>query len=634
MHAGRRGARQEPAGRKVRRGRFRAAVAGLLAVAAGATVPAHCTEPPRARSSGGEESSGPVAAAPSRGREDARFVPVPRVRPEDAGAGATASSPDAGPGATESPDAAPADAAPPLSEEDLFEIQYPMHALVVASFSPVYHKPDSNSTRLGYLRKGARIRTGLKVERGRGCVGGNWYPLPEKGFVCSRSLKVDLQPPEAADLPRAPDRNQVMPYRYGQNRQNRTYALTRLPTEEELAQVHQRREELLRADEAARAAALAAADAGAADAGEPLVELDADEPDGEAPPPERNRKPVVAREAEFEHMPGTDLPEGVEPMVVPGPDAGVGTPAVDAGAAAPIDAGAPEIVYSLAGPPPGTPTSEIDRVGGLVAQWLEKDFFISIDRDTAAAGERFYRTIRGLYVPRQYVSDVEGPTYHGLIIDPDMPLPIGFVGRGRPTTYVRGVGRALVESGRIARQSHRFLRAREKIGAVEYWVTTEGQYVRAHNFGVAEEQDPPPGVLADGKWIQIDLSDQLLVAFEGRRPVFAALVSTGKEGFETPAGSYTILSKHVSATMDGITEADGAYSIEDVPWTMFFSDNFAIHGAFWHNRFGMTKSHGCVNMSPIDAKWIFEWSEPRVPDGWHGVMASPLQPGTPVVIRE
>lgn len=615
--------------------RLRAAAAGLItAAAAAATLVTRCTEPPRARSSGGEETSGPVAAAQPRGRNDARFVPVPRVRPEDAGAGATAPGPDAGPGTAESPDAEPVDAAPPLSEEDLFEIQYPMHALVVANFSPVYHKPDSNSTRLGYLRKGARIRTGLKVERGRGCVGGNWYPLPEKGFVCSRSLKVDLQPPEATDVPREPDRDQVLPYRYGQNRQNRTYALTRLPTEEDLALVHQRREELLRADEAARAAALAAADAGAADAGEPLVELDAGEPDGEAPPPDRTRKPVVAQEGEFEHMPEAELPEGTEPAPAPGPDAGVAPQPADAGTAAPPDAGAAEIVYTLAGPPPGTPTSDLDRVGGLVAQWLEKDFFISIDRSTSAAGERFYRTIRGWYVPAQYVSDVEGPTYHGLIIEPDMPLPIGFVGRGRPTTYIRGAGRALVESGRIARQSHRFLRDKEKVGAVEYWVTTDGQYVRAHNFGVAEEQDPPPGVPPDGKWIQIDLSDQLLVAYQGRRPVFAALVSTGKEGFETPAGSYAILSKHVSATMDGITEADGAYSIEDVPWTMFFSDNFAIHGAFWHNRFGMTKSHGCVNMSPIDAQWIFEWSEPRVPEGWHGAMSSPLQPGTPVLIRE
>lgn len=625
MHGrGREGGR-EPAERDRRSAGARVAALGVAVLAAAALLLGRCTEPPRARQSADEEGTGAAAAARPGGRDGARFVPVPPIHPQDGGTVAVVPGPDGGPVAVEPSDVEPADTAPTLSEEELFEIQYPMHALVVANFSPVYHKPDSNSTRLGYLRKGARIRTGLKVERGRGCVGGNWYPLPEKGFLCSRSLKVDLQPPEAADVPRPPDRDQVMPYRYGQNRQNRTYALTRLPTEEDLALVHRRREELLQADEAARAAALAAADAGAADGGEPLVELDAGEPDGEAPPPERTRKPVVAQEGEFEHMPEAALADGAESPAPP----------PDAGAVAPPDAGAPDIVYSLAGPPPGTPTSDLDRIGGLVGQWLEKDFFISIDRNTSAAGERFYRTIRGLYVPAQYVSDVEGPSYHGLILEPDMPLPIGFVGRGRPTTYVRGAGnRSLVESGRIPRQAHRFLREKEKVGAIEYWVTTDGQYVRAHNFGIVEEQDPPAGVAPDAKWIQIDLSDQLLVAFLGRRPVFAALVSTGKEGFETPAGSYAIVSKHVSATMDGITEADGAYSIEDVPWTMFFSDNFAIHGAFWHNRFGMTKSHGCVNMSPIDAKWIFEWSEPHVPEGWHGVMSSPLQPGTPVVIRE
>jgi hypothetical protein len=209
------------------------------------------------------------------------------------------------------------------------------------------------------------------------------------------------------------------------------------------------------------------------------------------------------------------------------------------------------------------------------------------------------------------------------------------VGSGRPTAYTRGTGgRALAESGRIPRQAYRFLRELTRVGSVEYWVTVDGDYVRAHNFGVAGEEDPPAGVEADGKWIRVDLSDQLLVAYQGRRPVFAALVSTGKDGFETPAGNYKILSKHVSATMDGITETDGAYSIEDVPWTMFFSDNFAIHGAFWHNRFGMTKSHGCVNMSPIDAKWIFEWAAPLVPEGWHGVIASNVQPGTVVIIQE
>jgi hypothetical protein len=595
-----------------------------------------CTKPPRPLHEDARQGS--TTTPPPAEADGMRFVAVPpSVDPSDV----PGPAPDANTTAVLA-DATSPDAPPPLSPEELFEIQYPLYGVVVSPFSPVYYKPDSSSPRLGYLRKGAAVRLGLKVDRGRGCVGGNWYPLPEKGFACSTSLQVDVEPPQVTDVPKAPDRDAVLPYRYGQNRYARTYALTRLPNAEELALVHLRRDELLRSDEAAQAVAMAAADGGLPDGGPPLVELDAGEPDGEAPPPDPNRKPVVAQQPEFEHVPGDELPVVPEPpLPAMTPDAGTSPPrSVDGGPPAPPDAAdagvrEAEVVYSLAGPPPGTPGSAEDSIGGLVAQWLEKEFFISIDRSTAASGERFYRTIKGTYVPLQYVMDIDPPGYEGLIIAPDMPLPIGFVGQGRPTTYRRGAGgRALAESGRILRQAFRFLREKDKVGAIEYWVTTDGEYVRGHNFGIAEEQDPPAGVEPEGKWIQVDLSDQLLVAFQGRRPVFAALVSTGKDGFETPAGNYRILSKHVSATMDGVTEADGAYSIEDVPWTMFFSDNFALHGAFWHNRFGMTKSHGCVNMSPIDAKWIFEWSEPHVPEGWHGVISGAVQPGTVVIIHE
>ena len=599
---------------------------------------ARCTRPPRAAGRDGSNDAATAVAARPDARNDAHLVPVPPVAGSQDVPSPDATPPDDAP-LVLAPDADPQDVPPELTPEELCDIQFPLHALVTGSISPVFYKADSGSTRLGYLRQGAMVRVGLKVDRGRGCVGGNWYPLADKdvgctanGFICSTSLKVDVEQPQASDVPHPPDRGAVLPYRYGQNRHGRTYALTRLPTAEDLVLVRQRREELLAADEAATAAAAAAAaaaDAGTDDGRTGLVELDAGEPDGEEPPPDPNRKPVLAEEPEFEHLPGTETPDEVETVAPP-------ATAPDAGAAPDVpDAGAPEVVYSLAGPAPGTPQADADRVGGLVAQWLEKEFFVSIDRSTSAAGERYYRTIRGLYVPVQYVMDVDLPSYEGLVIQPDMPLPIGFVGRGRPSTYRRsGGGRTLTESGRIPRQAYRFLRELDTIGSAEYWITADGDYVRSHNFGVAAEEDPPSGVQADGKWIRVDLSDQLLVAYEGRRPVFAALVSTGKDGFETPPGHYTLLSKHVSATMDGVTEADGAYSIEDVPWTMFFNDNFAIHGAFWHNRFGMTKSHGCVNMSPIDAKWIFEWSSPRVPEGWHGVIASNITPGTVVIIQE
>ncbi len=118
------------------------------------------------------------------------------------------------------------------------------------------------------------------------------------------------------------------------------------------------------------------------------------------------------------------------------------------------------------------------------------------------------------------------------------------------------------------------------------------------------------------------------MAYEGDRPVFATTTSTGREGFETPTGLFRIQSKHVSTTMDDLTSEDDAYLIEDVPWTMYFEGNFAIHAAFWHQHFGRPRSHGCVNLAPADARWVFQWSGPEVPTSWHGVFADRTRAGT------
>jgi lipoprotein-anchoring transpeptidase ErfK/SrfK len=109
-------------------------------------------------------------------------------------------------------------------------------------------------------------------------------------------------------------------------------------------------------------------------------------------------------------------------------------------------------------------------------------------------------------------------------------------------------------------------------------------------------------------------------------------VSTGKPGFETPQGVFRILAKHVSATMDGTAGSDETYSIEDVPWTMYFQGSYALHAAFWHDRFGNVRSHGCVNLAPADARWLFQWATPVLPGGWHGVVASHDNPGTWLVV--
>jgi len=123
------------------------------------------------------------------------------------------------------------------------------------------------------------------------------------------------------------------------------------------------------------------------------------------------------------------------------------------------------------------------------------------------------------------------------------------------------------------------------------------------------------------RWIHVDLNTQTLVAYQGDRAVFATLISSGKAGHETPTGLYRIHAKHVSTTMSDLESESERYHIEDVPWTMYFHNSYALHSAFWHDRFGHRRSHGCVNLAPGDARWLFFWSLPELPVAWHGVLA-------------
>ena len=146
----------------------------------------------------------------------------------------------------------------------------------------------------------------------------------------------------------------------------------------------------------------------------------------------------------------------------------------------------------------------------------------------------------------------------------------------------------------------------------------------------------PDEVGPDEKWIEVNLSDQYVVAYEGDTPVYATLTSTGRAfhpddpeaDFLTPTGIFRVRAKHLAATMDGDTAADGPYSIHDVPYVMYFQLAYALHGAFWHRAFGFPRSHGCVNLAPRDAQWIFNWSDPYVRPGWHGAYPTEDAPGT------
>jgi lipoprotein-anchoring transpeptidase ErfK/SrfK len=109
-------------------------------------------------------------------------------------------------------------------------------------------------------------------------------------------------------------------------------------------------------------------------------------------------------------------------------------------------------------------------------------------------------------------------------------------------------------------------------------------------------------------WIQINLSKQNLTAWEGNKPVYAITTSSGKGSTPTRIGTFKIQTKQKKSRMRG-----RGYDVPNVPHTMYYQGVYAIHGAYWHNKFGTPVSHGCINLAPNHGKWIFEWADIGTP---------------------
>jgi hypothetical protein len=175
------------------------------------------------------------------------------------------------------------------------------------------------------------------------------------------------------------------------------------------------------------------------------------------------------------------------------------------------------------------------------------------------------------------------------------------------------------------------LRGREFVRVDEGWLPSRG----LRRF----EPSPPPADLgATERWVDVDLRRQILVAFEGTHPVYTTLVSSGASAHPTGRGEFRVWVKLATSDMsnaddDTLDTVTHIYSVERVPWVMFFHDDQALHGAYWHDRFGTVHSHGCVNLAPRDARWLFAWAPPAMPPGWEAVIPSEDDPGLRVRVR-
>ncbi|WP_437513653.1 L,D-transpeptidase [Sorangium sp. So ce1099] len=244
------------------------------------------------------------------------------------------------------------------------------------------------------------------------------------------------------------------------------------------------------------------------------------------------------------------------------------------------------------------------------------------------------------FMPKDRLKPYPRSSFQGVWLKDGRSLPLAFFRKTDRPKYQRGAGGRFEPTGAsFARLASVGLTGRAEVEDGERFLETQepGIYVLADDAVVIEaakrsplegENDPssPPR-----KWIEVSVLGGWFVAYEELTPVFATLISPGRGGVPqkdipaietaaTPTGRFRIDGKFVTATMVSSSNDNIVHS--EVQFVQNFHGPHALHGAYWHDAWGELKSGGCVNLSPIDAKQMFAWTDPPVPEGWHGLRAS------------
>jgi hypothetical protein len=279
---------------------------------------------------------------------------------------------------------------------------------------------------------------------------------------------------------------------------------------------------------------------------------------------------------------------------------------------------------------------------------------LSFTHAFAAEGRTFLLAPDLSLVPADRMRPFRRTAFHGVAVGEALPLPIAWFRKTARPKLRRGAGGAMEDTGeRWAPRTFVALTGKSvDEGGERYLETREGGlFVRASDASVVSEPDELPGGVGPGdKWIDVALSKGTLTLFVGKKATYSTLMSPGAGGVTpsasmtipelvgaalTPLGSYRVAVKHRAAQMTSEDKPDPeSFWIADVPWVQYFRPPFAIHATYWHEDFGQPKSGGCVNLSPEDAKVVFDFTEPKVPETWSGAVARKDEPGTLIVIHK
>ena len=232
-------------------------------------------------------------------------------------------------------------------------------------------------------------------------------------------------------------------------------------------------------------------------------------------------------------------------------------------------------------------------------------------------GSNYYVSVDGKVLPVRTTIKVEQySNWQGLQLTEATHLPFGWVNPANAPVYDAPNGKKLED---VPHRTRVDILEEQLVGRARWLRVGEGRWMKERHLNEVRKIERPAGTGEHSQWFDVDLGEQVVVAYRGAQPAYATLTSSGHEPNHTPRGNYPIWGKVTSITMKSQEYDDIPYYVNHVPWVMFFQAHNALHGAYWHDRFGNTKSHGCVNLAPNDARYLFDWLEPSLPLGWTSI---------------
>ena len=248
-----------------------------------------------------------------------------------------------------------------------------------------------------------------------------------------------------------------------------------------------------------------------------------------------------------------------------------------------------------------------DAPGGTVIGQIPAGFNFIRAINTDVAG--WLQREGGEWLPRHIARPANPSKFAGLLLPEDWAQPFAVV-LDLTGLYasLRPGEKGSKESGYVTRRYdlvNIFARAEDEAGAVWYLIGPR-RWIRQEYVTMFAPTERPPDVA--GRWVAVDLFEQSLIAYEDDKPVFATVISSGLPEWSTPEGIFNIWARLPQDSMSGATGAPDAYALEHVPWVMYFKGGVSLHGTYWHDGFGYRRSHGCVNLSISDARWLYHWT--------------------------